>query len=130
MRQVRAREWETRANCTGAHIASDLQLIGELWNDAIKSLFLLAGCRLAVNQLLPEHTFDFVGDKFKLILTIAIKREIQAEAEETLFPNLKFVSHFLGVEDSGLFGWVAHASFFGVDLQAGFQLGHLFPEVI
>ena len=59
----------------------------------------------------------------------AVNREVQAKAEEALFADLQFVAHFFGVEDGGLLGRVADAALFGVNLDAGFQLGHFFAQV-
>ena len=127
--QVGAGEREAGAKRAGAHVAADLQLVDQLRHGAVKPLLLLGGGRLAVDKLLAEHGFDLVADKLQLLHAAGVDREVQAKAEEALFADLQFVAHFFGVQDGGLFAWVADPALFGVNLDAGFQLGNFFAQV-
>jgi hypothetical protein len=65
--QVGAGERKAGAERAGAHVAADLQLVGKFAARCCSALLLLAGGRLAVNQLLAEHDFHLVADKLQLV---------------------------------------------------------------
>ncbi len=55
LRQIGGSKRKTRTQRAGAHVAPNLQLVDHLRHCAVQPLLLLAGRRLAVNQLLAEH---------------------------------------------------------------------------
>ncbi len=127
--EVSTSEWEAGANSTGVHVASNLQLIHELWQGAVKGLLLLAGGNLGINQLLTKYGLDLVCYELKFVHTAGVNSKVQTKTEESLFPNLELIAHFFGILNGGLLTRVTGTAFFGIDLKAGFQLSYLFAEV-
>ena len=70
-----------------------------------------------------------MADELQLLHAAGVNSKVQPEPEEPLLADLQFVAHFFGVLDGGLLARVADPAFFGVNLDAGFQLGDFFAQV-
>jgi hypothetical protein len=81
----------------GAHVAPDLQLVNHLRDGAVQALLLLRAGRFAVNQLLAEHRFNFVGHELQLFQAGGVDRKVQTEAEEAFLADLQLIAHLLGI---------------------------------
>ena len=68
-------------------------------------------------------------DEAELIERVSPKGDIKTEAEELFGADLELVAELFGVADGSFDFGVADFAFFGIDVEAGFELGDFLAEV-
>ena len=86
--QVSRGKRKAGGNSASIHVATNLELVGQLWNSAIEALLLLGRGNLREYQLLAKNCLDLVLDKVELINAVGINRDVKAKAEELFRANL------------------------------------------